>query len=367
MKIKFLAFISLMSLAATAEAVTCNYNPNNNLVEGSPDGTLDISNNIEGAADYTGILISPELVKCDNAIPGTPISPTDPVALYTTFRFGASQHLDLTKSRGTYPGGGSYYKLKATGSDFVNKYGYIHFRIAREDGYSKGTISSTNLILYNSASGPANIGIQVDLVGIRFFNDVGVPIAGPSEKIDALSIELGEVSHSFKKFYGPGDLDYDFIMGSQKAYLTLNIQPSLAESCSVNSQTVQLPDVPAGNLTSVGDEIGGTSFNVIASCGSADAGKQLMYTLVDNNAPLNVRSDVLTNTVSDTQNVGVAVYDDTGARVITYNTTGILGTLSGGVNPSASKRFLARYHKLDNLPVKPGLLNAQATILVNYK
>lgn len=364
MKMNFLAFITLMSLVTAAEANTCKFNSNNNLVEGSSDGTLNISNNIEGTANYMGTLISPELLKCDDAIPGRIITTADVEALYESFYFNVSKHINFSKSAGAYPGGGKYYKLKNTSSEFVNKYGYIHFRVSSEDGRRSATLQSSSVVLRDASTVSPNGGIKVDLIGIGFFNDAGIPIAGPLEEIDSLSIDLGRLSGSFRVWHG-GVLDA--VGGGQNAYLTLNIQPSLAESCSVNSQTVQLPDVPAGNLTSVGDEIGGTSFNVIASCGSADAGKQLMYTLVDNNAPLNVRSDVLTNTVSDTQNVGVAVYDDTGARVITYNTTGVLGTLPGGSNPSVSKRFLARYHKLDNLPVKPGLLNAQATVLVNYK
>jgi len=131
---------------------------------------------------------------------------------------------------------------------------------------------------------------------------------------------------------------------------------------------VKLPLVPAGNLRSVGDEIGGTRFNITASCAATEVGKQLMYSLFDNNATaLSVQSKYFTNTVPDTSNVGITVYDDTGTRVPTYNTSGVLGILSSGASPSVTKSFLARYYKIDDLPVNPGLLNAQATIMVNYK
>ncbi len=363
MKMSFLVFITLMSLVTAAEAATCNYNPNNNLVENSPYGTLNISNNIEGTANYTGKLISPELTKCDDAISGRIITAEEVRSLYERFYFNQSTHIDFTKSAGDYSGGGKYYKLKNTSSNFINRFGYIHFRVSSEDDKNSATLGPSSMELRDSTNVSPNGGIKVDLIGIRFATDTGIPIAGPLEEIGSLSIELGYIYTSFRVEHN-GALDS--VGGGQKAYITLNIKPSLAESCSVNSQTVQLPEVPAGNLKSAGEEIGGVSFNVIARCGSA-AGEPLMYTMIDNNAPLNVRSDVLTNTVPETKNVGVAVYDDNGARVITHNTTGVLGILPGGVNPSVSKRFLARYHKLDNLPVKPGVLNAQATILVNYK
>ncbi|EKU56587.1 fimbrial protein [Acinetobacter sp. WC-323] len=358
----FLVWITFQTISAYAvESYSCNYNPNNNLVAGSSYGTLFSMSNSQGIASFARVLKSPELNKCDDAAPG-PVSVGDLNMRELRFRFNESANIDFSWS--VTSEGKTYYGLKGTGSEFLNKYGYIYFKIAREDGANSSPVQSSTHIFQGLSA--LNQGIQVDSIHIGFFHSSGAPISGPKEEINNISIDLGLLMSSlFVNWSNPDG--YIVLSGSQKAYITLNIKPSLAESCSVNSQTVQLPEVPAGNLKSAGEEIGGVSFNVTVRCGSADAGKQLMYTMMDNNAPLNVRSDVLTNTVPETKNVGVAVYDDNGARVITHNTTGVLGILPGGVNPSVSKRFLARYHKLDNLPVKPGVLNAQATILVNYK
>jgi len=55
--------------------------------------------------------------------------------------------------------------------------------------------------------------------------------------------------------------------------------------------------------------------------------------MADNNSPRNANTKVFTNTVPETQNVGIAVFDEaTGERVIIHNTTDSFGILSGGAN-----------------------------------
>lgn len=345
------------------DSYNCPHNPNNNLVEGSSTGNLNSMSNSNGVASFSTVLKSPDLNKCDEAGPSGAIPGGSVIYAMLTFNFTSSANIDFNRS--VTADGNTYYGLKGTDSDFLNKYGYIHFKVTGENGTSSSAVQNSPF-RFSGVARTANHGIQVDSISIRFFDSAKNPISGPKEEINNISIDLGRLSSDIAVNWSNAD-GYIILYGYQKAYITLNILPSLAESCSVSSETVQLPDVPAGNLRNVGDEIGGMSFSVTASCEATDAGKQLMYTLMDNNAPLIVKSNFLTNTVTETSNVGVAVYDDMGNRVITHNTTDVFGTLNHDIRPSITKRFLARYYKIDNNPVKPGLLNAQATIMVNYK
>ncbi|MFV5193026.1 fimbrial protein [Acinetobacter courvalinii] len=371
MKFKNIFFIALTGLwtvfqtsaVLAIDSYSCNHNPNNNLIEGNTYGNLNSISNSQGVASFSAVVKSPDLNKCDDAGPSGAIPESDVFLAGLSFYFDKSVNIDFNKS--VTSNGKTYYGLKNTGSDFLNKFGFMFFKITGENGMSSSAVQKLRY-RFSGVRGTANHGIQVDSISVSFFDTAGNPITGPKEKLDNISIDLGQLSSTLGVNWSNPD-GYIILYAYQNAYITLNILPSLAESCSVTSETVQLPDVPAGNLRNIGDEIGGASFAITASCEAADAGKQLMYTMMDKNAPLTVKTNFLTNTVTETNNVGVAVYDDMGNKVITHNTTDVFGTLSGGTRPSVTKRFLARYHKLDNAPVKPGLLNAQATILVNYK
>lgn len=267
-------------------------------------------------------------------------------------------------------GGNRYLKLMNTGNLFLDQHGYITFKLTYSGEYnftsgvtkdisvsSAGTLELLNLIMANAATREgATQSLQVSDLRFYFTSSPGAQVVG-SITMGTLVLNLGNIDNASTITHS----------GRRNYTINLTLNPEAGKTCivSANPSIVTLPTVSTNSLSTAGSEAGRTNFTMTATCDGL-ASTVLYYSMSDNSSLAN-NTDILTNTIAATNNVGIKIYDANTHAAITYDNEATFGTLPNSSPSSVSKNFYAKYYKKDANPVSGGGVSAQATILVVYK
>ncbi|MCU4639193.1 fimbrial protein [Acinetobacter courvalinii] len=343
--------LMLFSPLVFSANITCPANPTSSLYPGNPDGyfTVDTANfgSVWGAAS-TKTIESYSLVDC------TPLIKHG-ITRWEYFS-GNSNQIDISQ---TYVyGGNTYYKLKNTSSEFLNKYGYITFKFGESFG-TKLELSKAfpKYTFYDNATGVLSSPSQ----GLMAYDIDFVYTAAPTEA-EQVEINLGKLEAKYLSTDAPGDTFFV----EQNAYIKIDLNPAPRSTCDFDIPPVQMSTISLKQLGSVGAQYGFTRFGVKVNCDSALAGKMLFYNMIDS-ADLSNVTDVLTNTEGVTSNVGIKIYEYESRKPVFFNTEYEFGRLGSSSYPTVSKDFFAEYYRRDNNPIIAGSVSAQAMIYVVYK
>ncbi|MFC3171961.1 fimbrial protein [Acinetobacter vivianii] len=207
--------------------------------------------------------------------------------------------------------------------------------------------------LYNNATGESATQ-GVNIVNLKFYFTSGL-----TESTPAVQLDLGKVTVDMTE----GSNRY---IDSQSGFVQLTLNPENTKTCSLNNPIVTLPTIATSALATAGTEAGGKTPSITATCSNGLANTLLYFTMSDNANVAN-STNVLSNSNAATSNVGIRVYDVSNNSAINYGTEYSFGRLGTGSNPALTKNFYAKYYKKDNVAAVAGSVNAQATVMVNYK
>lgn len=343
--------LMLFSPLVFSANITCPPNLTSSLYPGNPDGyfTVDTANfgSVWGAVRAKTIE-SYSLVDC------TPLIKNG-ITRWEYFSANSNQ-IDFSQ---TYVNRGyTYYKLKNTSSEFLNKYGYINFAFGRSYG-SKLTLAEAfpKYTFYDNATGVAATPSQ----GLMAYGIDFIYTAAPTEA-EQVEINLGKLEAKYLSTDAPGDTFF----AEQDAYINISLNPAASSTCDFDIPPVQMSTISLKQLGSVGAQYGFSRFGVKVNCDAALAGKMLYYNMIDS-ADLSNITDVLTNTEKTTSNVGIKIYEYESRNPVFFNTEYEFSRLNGSSSPTASKNFFAEYYRRDNNPINAGSVAAQAMIYVVYK
>lgn len=277
---------------------------------------------------------------------------------------------DIDANRSINVGGLTYYKIRNTSSTFLNTHAFIYFKVRENNpesphkivlDISKALNGNGEWLLDNfGADRNFSPHVILEVFGIHVYFDQA-PAA-----IESAIVHLGTAQTN--NWVLKNNV-YNHYKGRDEVYLTLNVVPEVKKTCNLDIPSVTLSQISVQNsLDFVGAEADRTAFTIKANCSEGLENTALYYSMGDNANPKNY-TDVLTNTEQDTKSVGIKVYDATTNQSVFYNKLYNFGVLSGGLVPSVSKQFYARYYRKDNdsISVGVGNINAQATISVTYK
>lgn len=333
-----------------AADITCPPNTTSPLYPGNPGGSFIVDTKNFGSvwgAVNTKSIESYSLVDCTSLIQHN--------ITRSEYFSGNSNQIDISE---TYAyGGNTYYKLKNTSSEFLNKYGYITFKFAESFGPDIDlTRAFPKHTLYEDATGVLATPSQ----GLMAYGIDFIYTAAPTQA-EQVEINLGKLEAKYLSADVPGDTFF----AEQDAYIRIELNPAPSSTCDFDIPPVQMSTISLKQLGDIGAQYGFSRFNVKVNCDSALAGKLLRYNMLDNADPANI-TDVLTNTETTTSNVGIKIYEYETRQPVFFNTEYEFGRLSGSSNPTVSKPFFAEYYRMDGNPVNAGSVSAQAMIYVVY-
>lgn len=334
-----------------ADDITCPPNTTSSLYKGNPEGRVTVNTakfgSVWGAVGTTTIQ-SYSLVDCTSLI-------INGITRSETYR-GNSAQIDISQTH-SY-GGKTYYKLRNTSSEFINKYAYITFRYGESFGRE---IELPNAFpedkWYENATGVAASPSQ----GLMVYDLDFIYTAAPTQT-ERAEIHLGTLAAKYLSTDAPGDSFFR----EEDAYIALSLIPEPSHTCDFDIPPVDMNTMLLSQFGEAGSEMGNTRFIVKVNCDSGLAGELLHYWMEDTTQPDN-RTDVLTNSEIETSNVGIKIYEYDNQRPVFFNTEYEFGRLSGGSRPTASKAFTAKYYRINSTPLKAGAVSAQAMINVIYK
>ncbi|ENX10050.1 fimbrial protein [Acinetobacter courvalinii] len=339
-----LAIVSVQQLHATDTGV-CNSTPSQPLASNTSSITGSTSN-WTLATNFATSIPAYSLVNCSNKVP-------DNFADRKTSSFTTvGSHVNFDQS--VSYAGTTYYKIVNSSSPYFNQYGYVTFQVQDTKAGKPVLALAKTISLYSNATGESATQ-GVNIVNLKFYFTAAL-----TESTAAVQLDLGKVVVDLTE----GTNRYQ---DSQSGFVQLTLNPENTKTCSLNNPIVTLPTIATSALPTTGTEAGGkTPFSITATCSSGLASTALYFTMSDNSNVGN-NTTVLSNSNAATSNVGIRVYDVSNNSAITYGTEYSFGRLGAGSNPALTKNFYAKYYKKDNVAAVAGSVNAQATVMVNYK
>ncbi|KYQ84483.1 fimbrial protein [Acinetobacter sp. NRRL B-65365] len=323
----------------------CTSNPTQPLATNTSSITNSTSN-WTLVTNFATSIAAYSLVNCSNKI--TDNFPDRKTTSFTTV--GSNVNFDQTI---TYAGS-TYYKIVNSSSPYFNQYAYVTFQIQDTKSGKPVVALAKTVSLYNNATGESATQ-GVNIVNLKFYFTSGL-----TESTPAVQLDLGKVTVDMTE----GSNRY---IDSQSGFVQLTLNPENTKTCSLNNPIVTLPTIATSALATAGTEAGGkTPFSITATCSNGLANTLLYFTMSDNANVAN-STNVLSNSNAATSNVGIRVYDVSNNSAINYGTEYSFGRLGTGSNPALTKNFYAKYYKKDNVAAVAGSVNAQATVMVNYK
>lgn len=364
-KIKYmlLSLITILSSGVHAAVQNCNNGGNvssalhpanvgeqknvvRNLIASDPKENLVIAGN-----DY---IASQSLIRCSDPNPSPQARSKKP-----TFKsLMDSNILGQSKSFN----GKKFYKITGTANAFVNKYAYIYFQ------YSDNSGDTTRYELDNQNGNI--LGSNSYTQGLRIYN---LAIAFDKAPIEQITVPI-IIGTLFVEWTKPLFADDSYTTTArQQAEVRLIVTPTAERTCSVNSPSVTLPTLSTNKLVNQGDTAGNTSFTLVATCGPTLGGIPLNIIMVDNkdvgavhpNASKGILENIAPANTSD--NVAIQVYDTIRNQPVTLGVEQSFGVTSSAAIPSVSRRYSARYYKLDSARTKAGQIYSTAAVTVTYR
>ena len=367
MNIKNIFFICLfLTIAPYINAEVSCGNSGSVLHPSNPSTAKNVTKVLTASDPATNLIIaassseiqSLSLISCSTYIPNASISKD---AQLNTF-FGSN----ISNSTKTF-NGKTYFKIVNTDNPIVNNHAYIYFKYSDNQALAyQYNIDSMPLVTIAGSIGNTQ-GLRIHDLSIAFDKT-------PIEEIPLTRINIGtlQVEWTFWSIQTPTTIVKE--SASQIAEIRLQVSPTAARTCSVNSSNVVLPTLSASSLTNLGSTSGQINFSISATCGASLANTELNSIIVDNNNVIASNSfasiGVLENVANISErasNVGIQIFNAATNAPINLGQNFLFGTTTSGSAPTISHNFYARYYKMNSSATVAGKVNSTATVYLNYK
>ncbi|MFW1734337.1 fimbrial protein [Acinetobacter sp. ULE_I001] len=222
--------------------------------------------------------------------------------------------------------------------------------------------------------GSTNAGTAIATVRSSIFNFKLLSTYKPSAAvIDALNnaivqIHLGTISYKFDDYNGstikPSGVPKT---GTTEVYVNLRMSFTLP-TCTMSNQIVNLATVPTSILSS-NQTANEKNFNVSINCTTTMPNKILLAMITDSYTPNNINNKgILKNhpALANRSNVDVQLRDATDTPMAIGSQSSFYIVPTDSTSTTFTKALKARYFRSASIAT-PGLVQAQATVFIDYK